>query len=144
MVWIHFDISRFELPLSGVSAPRARARVAAAAAAGIATEFFLEKNVLCSEEPKNSNQKYNLLFFKLLLKFGRLRKLFNDYVSHVSVFPNSWTISFTIRSACALPPSAALEPGLLLKISNRSCFGLKHVDIACHKCMDVFSHASTF
>lgn len=86
---------------------------------------FPGKNVFCSEGPKNSNPKrWFVFFFKLLLKFGRLRKLFNDYVSHVSVFPNSWTISFTIRSACALPPSAALEPGLLLKISNRSCMGL--------------------
>lgn len=86
---------------------------------------FPGKNVFCSEGTKNSNPKrWFVFFFKLLLKFGRLRKLFNDYVSHVSVFPNSWTISFTIRSACALPPSAALEPGLLLKISNRSCMGL--------------------
>ena len=86
--------------------------------------FSWKKCVLQRRAEEQQPKKMICFFFKLLLKFGRLRKLFNDFVSHVSVFPNSWTISFTIRSACALPPSAALEPGLLLKISNRSCMGL--------------------
>lgn len=55
--WIHFDISRFELPLSGVSAARARARVAAAAAAGIATEFFLEKMCFVAKSRRTATKK---------------------------------------------------------------------------------------
>jgi len=68
MVWIHFDISRFELPLSGVSAPRARARVAAAAAAGIATEFFLEKMCFAAKGRRTATQKDDLFFFQIAIE----------------------------------------------------------------------------